>query len=71
MKGLIYFFQKVAKAGTPEQTLATFYVYESQVPRVSQVKLLGLKTGTARTIRICARKSELCNSIAPHRHHSI
>jgi pyrroloquinoline-quinone synthase len=43
MRNLTSFFQRVAKNGTPEQALAAFYVYESQVPRVSQEKLRGLR----------------------------
>jgi pyrroloquinoline-quinone synthase len=42
MKGLIFFFRKVASEGTPEQALAAFYAYESQVPRVSREKWRGL-----------------------------
>lgn len=54
MKGLIKVFRKMAKEGTPEQTLAKFYVYESQVPRVSREKLLGLKTRYRQNYRTCA-----------------
>jgi pyrroloquinoline-quinone synthase len=43
MRNLTSFFQRVAKNGTPEQVLAAFYVYESQVPRVSQEKLRSLR----------------------------
>jgi pyrroloquinoline-quinone synthase len=43
MKGLVSFFKRVAKNGTPEQVLTAFYVYESQVPRISQEKLRGLR----------------------------
>jgi pyrroloquinoline-quinone synthase len=43
MRNLTSFFQRVAKKGTPAQVLAAFYVYESQVPRVSQEKLRGLR----------------------------
>jgi len=42
IKDLVYFYRKVAKEDTPEQTLAAFYAYESQVPRVSREKWRGL-----------------------------
>jgi pyrroloquinoline-quinone synthase len=35
---LISWFQRVAGEGTPEEALAAFYAYESQVPRVAQEK---------------------------------
>jgi pyrroloquinoline-quinone synthase len=35
---LISWFQRVASDGTPEEALAAFYAYESQVPRVAQEK---------------------------------
>jgi pyrroloquinoline-quinone synthase len=43
IRTLITFFHRVAKTGTPAQALAAFYVYESQVPRVAQEKLRGLR----------------------------
>lgn len=36
-------FQSVAREGAPEEALATFYAYESQVPRVAAEKARGLK----------------------------
>jgi pyrroloquinoline-quinone synthase len=36
-------FHRVASEGTPEETLAAFYVYESQVPRVAREKERGLR----------------------------
>ena len=36
-------FHRVASEGTPEEALAAFYVYESQVPRVAQEKERGLR----------------------------
>jgi pyrroloquinoline-quinone synthase len=35
---LVSWFQRVASEGTPEEALAAFYAYESQVPRVAQEK---------------------------------
>lgn len=35
---LISFFREVARHGLPEQALAAFYAYESQVPRISSIK---------------------------------
>jgi pyrroloquinoline-quinone synthase len=36
-------FHRVANEGTPEQALAAFYAYESQVPRIAQQKERGLR----------------------------
>jgi len=36
-------FQRVASEGSPEEALAAFYAYESQVPRVAQEKERGLR----------------------------
>jgi pyrroloquinoline-quinone synthase len=40
---LMSFFHGVAGDGTPEEALAAFYVYESQVPRVAAEKARGLR----------------------------
>jgi pyrroloquinoline-quinone synthase len=40
---LISFFHGVASEGTPEEALAAFYAYESQVPRVAREKARGLR----------------------------
>jgi pyrroloquinoline-quinone synthase len=40
---LISSFQNVANSGKPEEALATFYAYESQVPRIAQEKNRGLR----------------------------
>jgi pyrroloquinoline-quinone synthase len=37
------YFHGVASEGTPEEALAAFYAYESQVPRVAQEKARGLR----------------------------
>jgi pyrroloquinoline-quinone synthase len=36
-------FYHIANEGTPEEALAAFYVYESQVPRIAQEKERGLR----------------------------
>jgi pyrroloquinoline-quinone synthase len=41
--GLMKYFHGVASEGTPEEALAAFYAYESQVPRVAQEKARGLR----------------------------
>ena len=41
--GLMAFFHRVASEGTPEEALAAFYAYESQVPRVAAEKARGLR----------------------------
>jgi pyrroloquinoline-quinone synthase len=43
IRQLIAHFQQVAGEGTPEEALAAFYTYESQVPRIAQVKERGLR----------------------------
>ena len=40
---LLKFFHRVAQQGAPEEALAAFYAYESQVPRVAQEKARGLE----------------------------
>jgi len=40
---LTAFFHRVASEGTPEEALAAFYAYESQVPRVAREKARGLR----------------------------
>jgi pyrroloquinoline-quinone synthase len=43
VRELIRYFHLVASEGTPEEALAAFYVYESQVPRVAKEKGRGLR----------------------------
>jgi pyrroloquinoline-quinone synthase len=43
VRELIRHFHYVAGEGTPEEALAAFYVYESQVPRVAKEKERGLR----------------------------
>ncbi len=43
IKNLMSFFHRTASEGTPEEALASFYAYESQVPRVAQEKARGLR----------------------------
>ena len=43
IKNLLSFFHGVASEGTPEEALAAFYAYESQVPRVAREKARGLR----------------------------
>jgi len=40
---LMTHFHQIASEGTPEEALAAFYVYESQVPRVAREKERGLR----------------------------
>ena len=40
---LVSKFQRIAREGTPEEALAAFYAYESQVPRVARAKERGLR----------------------------
>ncbi len=43
MHDLMAWFHRVASEGTPEEALAAFYAYESQVPRIAQEKDRGLR----------------------------
>ena len=43
IKALMNSFHQVAQTGTPEEALAAFYAYESQVPRVAAEKARGLR----------------------------
>ena len=38
VRGLISWFTRISSEGTPEEALAAFYAYESQVPRVAREK---------------------------------
>jgi len=44
VKQLTHHFARIAEEGTPEEALAAFYAYESQVPRVSKEKDRGLRS---------------------------
>lgn len=41
--GLMAYFHRVASEGSPEEALAAFYAYESQVPRIAGEKARGLR----------------------------
>ncbi len=43
VRQLTKYFQRVANEASPEEVLAAFYAYESQVPRVAQEKERGLR----------------------------
>jgi pyrroloquinoline-quinone synthase len=43
VRELMAYFHQVASEGTPEEALAAFYAYESQVPRVANEKARGLR----------------------------
>jgi pyrroloquinoline-quinone synthase len=43
VRELVRHFHRVASEGMPEEALAAFYVYESQVPRVAKEKERGLR----------------------------
>jgi pyrroloquinoline-quinone synthase len=44
LKQLTQHFTRVSEEGTPEEALAAFYAYESQVPRVAKEKDRGLRS---------------------------
>lgn len=43
IRHLIRYFQRVASEGLPEEALAAFYAYESQMPRIAQEKQARLR----------------------------
>jgi pyrroloquinoline-quinone synthase len=43
VRQLIHYFHQLATEGSPEDALAAFYTYESQVPRIAQEKERGLR----------------------------
>jgi pyrroloquinoline-quinone synthase len=51
---LIRHFHRVASEGTPEEALAAFYVYESQVPRIAKEKERGLREIYGADDKACA-----------------
>jgi pyrroloquinoline-quinone synthase len=51
--GLIAHFKHVANEGSPLEALATFYAYESQVPRVAKEKARGLREMYAADTKTC------------------
>ncbi|HSY92800.1 MAG TPA: iron-containing redox enzyme family protein [Candidatus Binatus sp.] len=53
VRQMIKHFHGVAGEGTPEEALAAFYAYESQVPRVAQEKERGLRDMYAADDKTC------------------
>jgi pyrroloquinoline-quinone synthase len=53
MQDLTALFQHIARNGSPEEALAAFYAYESQVPRVSKTKAEGLRDFYGADDRAC------------------
>jgi pyrroloquinoline-quinone synthase len=54
VKQLISFFHDVAIEAAPEEALAAFYAYESQVPRVAKEKARGLREMYGADEKTCA-----------------
>jgi len=54
VRELMALFHRVASEGAPEEALAAFYAYESQVPRVAKEKARGLKEKYGADERITA-----------------
>jgi pyrroloquinoline-quinone synthase len=53
VRQLIHYFHQLATEGTPEEALAAFYTYESQVPRIAQEKERGLREKYAADDKTC------------------
>jgi pyrroloquinoline-quinone synthase len=54
VKALVDYFSRVAHKGSPEEALATFYAYESQVPRIAEEKARGLRESYGADEKACA-----------------
>jgi pyrroloquinoline-quinone synthase len=54
LQQLLNSFHLVSREGAPEEALATFYAYESQVPRVAAEKARGLKEMYGADEKTCA-----------------
>jgi len=54
IKELTAFFHRVASEGAPEEALAAFYAYESQVPRIAKEKARGLQEMYGADQKTCA-----------------
>jgi pyrroloquinoline-quinone synthase len=54
IKALTAYFHSVSSEGTPEEGLAAFYAYESQVPKVAKEKARGLREQYGADERACA-----------------
>lgn len=54
VKELIQHFSRAARDGSPEEALAAFYAYESQVPRVAKEKARGLREMYGADEKTCA-----------------
>src|SRR5207245_9789378 len=53
IRDLIAFFHHIASEGTPEEALAAFYSYESQIPRLAGEKARGLREMYAADEKAC------------------
>jgi pyrroloquinoline-quinone synthase len=53
IRHLIAFFHQIASEGTPEEALAAFYAYESQIPRLAKEKARGLRDIYAADEKTC------------------
>lgn len=54
IKALMAYFHGVASESAPEEALAAFYAYESQVPRIAKEKARGLREQYGADERTCA-----------------
>ena len=54
VQSLVRWFHQAARHGAPEEALAAFYAYESQVPRIASQKARGLREWYAADEKTCA-----------------
>ena len=68
VRQLIAHFQRVASEGLPEEALAAFYAYESQVPRIAKEKARGLQETYGADHKTCGYFSLHATADVHHAH---
>lgn len=53
VRQLVAHFQRLASEGLPEEALAAFYAYESQVPRIAKERIKGLRETYGADYKTC------------------
>lgn len=68
VRQLVAYFQRVASEGLPEEALAAFYAYESQVPRIAKEKVQGLRKAYGADHKTCGYFSLHATADQHHAH---
>jgi pyrroloquinoline-quinone synthase len=66
VRDLMKHFHRVASGGSPEEALAAFYAYESQVPRVAKEKERGLRERYGADDKTCGYFAVHATADIPH-----